>query len=150
MRATCTLLLLLTAFFLGEGVVSACLCQPGTVKEIVKRLKKESFAICRGRVVKVHPIDFSSRNSARSWQQSIDFQVSGVWKGELRKEITIRTGGGCAASFSEGQEYLLYLDKEKDGSLYTDMCMRPVPFSKDLIDLKMLGKEKEPLPSTDR
>jgi hypothetical protein len=96
---------------------------------------KSAFA---GRVKDVHADGDSS---------VVTFDVHRVWKGPRGKELAVKTGGACAASFETGKDYLVYADGDK-GALTTDRCAQSplgdVPRSVRQLDLHT-GRGATPL-----
>jgi len=92
------------------AAAEACECRPRT-EHAAEELSRHKSAFA-GRVREVRPEGDSS---------VVTFEVHRVWKGPRGKELTVRTGGDCAALFETGKDYLVYADGDK-AQLTTDRC----------------------------
>lgn len=124
--------------------VFACSCELPlgniTVKQQVGKARKNSRAVFMGEVLEViRPED--------SYSVIVKFRVDQIWKGKLRKELTLGTGtggGDCGYRFEVGQRYLVYAYGSNETSLSTNICQRTVPLKDAVGDIKLLGKGKMP------
>jgi hypothetical protein len=74
------------------------------------------------------------------------FEVDKAWKGVNQSQIIIYDMGhdvSCGFVFEEGESYLVYVYKNKNGELYTSFCSRTVELSNAGQDLKLLGQGQE-------
>ena len=131
-------LLPLAVVFAGLLVPDAslsCSCEPpGTPLEELALYD----AVFTGRVVEIAAIAGTPEEDV--W---ILFQLSAVWKGELREDIAIRTGpydAACGYPFEVGGEYLVYAYFLGDGDLYTGLCSRTNSLAAATEDIAQLGE----------
>lgn len=92
------------------GPSEACECRP-RADHATEELSRHKSAFA-GRVTAVR---------AEGESSVVTFDVHRVWKGPRGKELAVKTGGACAASFETGKDYLVYADGDK-GALTTDRC----------------------------
>ena len=118
--------------------VSACLCENLPVKKRVKRMKRLADAVFTGEAREI--TGEGDRNGGPS---RVVLTVSKSWKAWSPKEYTIYTGGGCAAYFEVGRQYLVYAQKDSSGKLTTDICMGTGLLRLATKDLKYLGRPVE-------
>lgn len=119
----------------------ACVCVPsGPPAQELPR----ATAVFAGKVIKIEP------SSASVWRGvdsvNVTFQVSKVWKGPLRRTLTVLTarwGIDCGYEFQSGQEYLVYSLGTED-QLVVWLCSRTRPLSTASEDLAVLGAGKTP------
>lgn len=64
----------------------------------------------------------------------ITFEVSNVWKKNVRKRVTIKQSPSCRIAFEENKEYLVYLSDLDDLPL-VDFCSRTKKLSEADSDL---------------
>jgi hypothetical protein len=121
----------------------ACTCELPfgnlTLKQQVKKAKKQSQAVFVGEVIQII-------QKPESYGVSVKFRVGNVWKGKLSKEVTIFTGlggGDCGYRFEVGESYLVYASGSNE-HLSTNICQRTAPRSAN-GDMKLLGKGKLPV-----
>lgn len=112
----------------------ACLCKPTQAKKAVPRLLKRASVVLSGEVVKFEKVTEPNRV-----KYEVVIRPKAFWKGKQAGEITLYSYGGCLKWFEVGQEYLVYAIDEQ-GSLFTDMCLRPGKLSNAREDLELLGK----------
>lgn len=94
----------------GARPSQACECSP-RAEHAAEELSRHKSAFA-GRVKDVRAEGDSSL---------VTFEVHRVWKGPRGKELAVKTGGACAASFETGKDYLVYADGDK-ASLTADRC----------------------------
>jgi hypothetical protein len=110
-----------------------------TLRQQVKKAKKQSQAVFVGKVMQVLP-------KPEGYGVSVKFRVENIWKGKLSQEVTIFTGqggGDCGYRFEVGESYLVYASGSNE-RLSTNICQRTAPRSES-GDTKVLGKSKIPL-----
>lgn len=129
------------------GQAHACSCaQPGTPSEELEKFS----AVFAGRVISVqHTYDPDARTVSRDDHTTIGFEVSAVWKGAVRAELSITTpptGGSCGFVFEEGQEYIVYAYDSPyvDGGYSTAICSRTALLDQAQEDLDALGEGHAP------
>ena len=74
---------------------------------------------------------------------SISFELSALWKGELRKDVAIRTGlwdALCGYHFELGEQYLVYAYSSGDGALHAGICSRTNVLAAAAEDMEQLGE----------
>jgi hypothetical protein len=94
----------------GARPSEACECRP-RAEHAAQELSRHKSAFA-GRVKDVRSEGDSSL---------VTFDVHRTWKGPRGKELVVKTGGECAASFETGKDYLVYADGEKT-ALSADRC----------------------------
>ncbi|HMO82382.1 MAG TPA: hypothetical protein PKD24_16510 [Pyrinomonadaceae bacterium] len=129
--------LLVVLLFASALPVFACLCNPLSVSERVRLMKKEATVILVGEVSRVVPED--PLDPGRTLKVTI--QPEKVWKSPMPfpKEYTVFTSHGCAVSFQTGSTYLVYAILE-NGHLVTDVCLGTSSVNLRKRDIRKLGK----------
>lgn len=116
-----------------ESVENVKCAAPGTPREALNR----AAAVFIGKITKIEENDNV---------KTIKFAAERVWKGEKVKNLTISitTGFRYNPSFSEGERYLVYANKNQKGELTTGRCSRTklAEYAED--DLRELGAGSEP------
>jgi hypothetical protein len=128
----------LVLMFSIQTTTFGCLCEPMPVKKRVRKMRQVADAVFTGEVKEVTEVGDRNGGSLR-----IILTVSKSWKAERPKEYTIYTGGGCAAFFDVGKQYLVYAEKESTGKLTTDVCMGTRDLRVAAKDLNYLGRPTE-------
>ena len=128
----------LVGFSWTEAQACTCALPFGslTLKQQVKKARKESQAVFAGKVMEV---------KSEGYGVTVKFHVETVWKGKLSQEVTISTGqggGDCGYRFQVGDEYVVYA-YGSDGRLSTNICQRTAPLSED--EVTALGRGRHPL-----
>jgi len=126
--------------------VHACSCAVSLKhqKQQVKKAKLDASTVFIGRVVEIVKTKDPDGNSTSAMKAV--FELSRVWKGELKRTISVYTVNGdlCGFNFEKGSEYLVYA-YDSSGSvdtLFTTICSRTkIAHGKYfLTDLKYLEK----------
>ena len=138
---------------LASGPVLSCSCEPPgpPLEELAVR-----DAVFAGRVVEIvekiaDTEDLSipfERSSEDLW---IHFELSAVWKGELRKDVAIRTGADdaqCGYYFELGEQYLVYASSWQ-GDLYAGICSRTNALAAAAGEVEQLGEPISRWPPND-
>lgn len=145
----CGVFLLSTALLAKPGAVFACSCaeQP-SVEKLMKEELNRKTVIFAGKVIKVTPPRKKLTMSTADLVQ-VDFEVSTVWKGELKQKAAIYTAMSSAScgyeGFNVGTAYIVSA-YEDSGKLATGICeyTKPLPSAGD--EVKALGEGYAPLP----
>lgn len=123
-----------------EAHACSCAAAP-SVQEALQR----SAAVFSGKVIRIEDKRGVIRSSAEP--VAVTFAVANVWKGELRKEMTIRTAlseASCGYGFEQNQEYIVYAAPDANGNLQTNLCSRTKPIRVAADDLAGLGAGQQP------
>jgi hypothetical protein len=122
---------------------SACSCAfPGgsSPRELAKESFSNADAVFAGEVIEIDEPRAMMSSTALT---TVTFRVSGVWKGDRERTVSVETedwAAGCGYRFDEGESYLVYT---YDGMRVTG-CGGAKPLSKAGIDLEVLGAESTP------
>lgn len=125
------------------AVVHACSCAgPMPVQDDLNR----KTAVFAGKVKSVYkPQGWFFRSSADPVE--VTFEVTDVWKGELRSETTVYTALSSASCGYEGfavnQSYIVFAHGTSD-RLETGICTRTKPLSSAGEELAALGSGNKP------
>lgn len=129
------------------GVVSACTCAPLPPPQ---EALENAVMVFSGKVVKIIPPNYRSTSPVS--RIIAIFEISHIWKGSIAtNETSILTpslGVACGISFSEGGEYLVYADYQKNelfpeedrNLLWTNFCTRTENISWAQEDLEVFGE----------
>lgn len=128
-------LLMLITF--GSSNVFACLCEPISVKQRVKLMKKEADAIFVGTVKSV---SVENEKPGGTSIHKVVLLVEKSWKAEGVEEYTIHMYGGCRVEFEEGKSYLVYAKNNEKNQLITEICWGTRGITLATKDIKILGK----------
>jgi hypothetical protein len=141
--------LMVTLFGSGRAFACSCMMPEGPLSKLVADAKQSSHAIFTGKVLKTTP-----NPGAQKFQDqylSIELQVIDVFKGNVTRRVTIRTGssdGNCKFPFKVNQTYLIYAENSTMYSqaemLSTGICSRTAALIKARSDLRYLGKPRKP------
>ena len=138
-----------TLFGAEQALACSCVLPEGPLSKLVADAKNSSDAIFSGKVLKI--TENSSPGSMQNQYNSVELQVVDVWKGTLRKTVTIRTGandGNCRYPFKVGETYLIYAENSTMYSptdfLSTGICSRTALLAEGKPDLRFLGKRRKP------
>ncbi|MDZ4290177.1 MAG: hypothetical protein U0984_19580 [Prosthecobacter sp.] len=99
------------------GSVSACSCS--TSAPPLKAMARTD-CVFTGKVTMLKEIENPVRLAAT-------ITVTKRLKGEMPDTVLVTTGfggGDCGFPFEQGESYLIYAQRQKDGILYTNICMR--------------------------
>ena len=142
---------------------SAIACQCGATDPPALALKSSS-SVFSGQAVAVNdqygvfrrlgdrlgvskPDASSYEEHLRRYGFEITFEVSSVWKGPVKKRLTVftgRGGGDCGIPFAVGGRYLVYADSSAGTLLYTSIWTRTNLLASASSDLVALGKGTAP------
>ena len=129
-----TLLLLMSA---QKSFACSCAFSPGPEKKQVRQAFNDSTAIFSGEVLEI-------RDSSEDINMLlVRFKVTKLWKGELKREVTLTTAkqsAMCGYRFEIATKYLVYGNGPRDALLVTN-CSRTTNAS-NRRDLKYLAKLK--------
>ncbi len=145
----CGVMMLSTALIAKPKAVFACSCamQPSAETHVKEELDRKT-AVFTGKVIKVTPPKQKKTMSTADLVQ-VDFEVSTVWKGELKQQTAIYTAMSSAScgydGFKVGDAYIVSA-YDRSGELETGMCDLTKPVSTAGDELKVLGKGYDPLP----
>lgn len=128
----------------GEGYACSCVPHEGEpLAKQVREAKTHADAVFTGEVLRI------SENLEEEYV-SIEIRLIGLWKGNLRKKVTILTGlhdGNCRYKFRLGETYLVYASNltmySPTRSLSTHMCHRTAVLSEGKADIRYLGTQKK-------
>jgi hypothetical protein len=129
---------LLVLIFSIQSTAFACLCENLPVRKRVRKMKHVADAVFTGEVKEI-----TGESNTNGSPLRIVLAVSKSWKAGSPKEYTIYTGGGCAAFFEVGKQYLVYAETDPSGKLTTDVCMGTRDLRVAAKDLKYLGRPAE-------
>ncbi len=123
-----------------------CECYGYTSKEwsVSKQVnveRKRAKALFSGEVLGI-----IEKRSDKGHTIEVEFKVKDSWKYVQTGTVTIVTHypapGGCGYPFKVGQSYLVYVEREDDGKLWTTVCSRTMSLDMASADLKTLGRGK--------
>ncbi len=116
----------------------ACRCPPRKLSTNVSR----SLSVFSGKVTK---ITFNQLPAERG-RYTVILEVEQVWKGEIKKKITLITQAtSCDIRFREGESYLVFASMHKDASeLTTDICSGTGLVIERKENIEMLGEGEIP------
>lgn len=120
----------------------ACSCAMPSSASVEMR---NSGAVFAGKVVSAERDNLAGGYS----QMSVTFEVSDVWKGNVKDTVVVTTGmggGDCGSDFVVGEEYLVYA--YGSGPYSTSSCSRTSVLSAATEDLEELGESTKPEPSS--
>jgi len=145
----CGAILISTAIIASPGAVFACSCVASpSVDKLVKDELDRKTAIFSGKVIKVTPPPQKETMSSADLVQ-VDFEVTTVWKGELKQQTVIYTAMDSAScgyeGFNVGGDYIVSA-YEDSGKLETGMCELTKPVSAAGSELDVLGEGYAPIP----
>lgn len=107
-------------FLVNPATVNACTCLPYTS---VKETAEFSDGVFLGKIVSTNrnEIDeFTAEFNAATYV----FSVSKVWKGDMGKEVRVKTeasSAACGSFFDVDKEYVVYVNTQ-DGEYLTGLC----------------------------
>jgi hypothetical protein len=131
---------LLLAFLLSFEVAYACSCIP---PEFAYDAMDNSDAVFSG---KVTGIDYIGNADEAEPRILVEFEVYEVWKGDLRKKITLDTVYNTYTCngyfFEDGKEYIVFAHRKEDGSLGTRLCSGTQLLEKASESIKELEEGK--------
>src|SRR5688500_7819041 len=131
-------LFLAVTFVLFARIAEACSCAPPPPP---KAALKHAGAVFAGKVKEIRVVRPDGTKFVASakedWQKlgfshrtEVVFDVTKAWKGVKTGELVFDNPVPicciCIIQFHAGEEYLVYADKNKDGSLGTSSCSRTV------------------------
>lgn len=129
------------SLILAVDLVDACSC----ISDLsVEDMFQQSDVIFIGKVTKIDKPLFTISSSD---PMDILFNLSKVYKGDLKESIQVQTAldsSSCGFPFSENTEYLVYANLV-DGKYQTGLCSRNTEIEKaqeDLTILNNLGTQK--------
>jgi len=131
--------------------VQACSCLRDWSSPQERLLKeyKSADAIVLATAVEVKPRDKNEEQAKiinKYWIENTTFKLIGRWKGNIdtQFETSILVGRGmCGIQFQQGETYLLYLYKKRDGHLYsTSICQK----NRNLVDAEKDVRLMEKIP----
>jgi hypothetical protein len=162
-----TLMLFLALALVVPSQVLACSCMEPKVQEVLKW----ADVVFTGEATKVQYVDAQGDKMFGERRIIVTFTVSGYWKGNVQKTITLHTvynRVSCGGYFfKEGEKFIVYaketvakdwlegeerrptlqgvaLLKPNDRILGTGLCTRTSHLENAEKDLKELGKPKVP------
>ncbi len=103
-----------------KSFACSCVITPEPVKKQIENAYSGADAVFSGEVVEV------KESATDQYSLIVRFKVAKSWKGELSREITIRTAKDsamCGYNFEIGKTYLVYAFGKKD-TLSTTNCSR--------------------------
>ncbi len=106
----------LILFMYTTPTAHACSCSSQSLQESFET----TDTIFMGRVV-------GTKKQILYGDITVLFDVSQVWKGSVKNQLTVETpseGTACGAHFEENQEYVVFA-REDNGTLRTGICMHP-------------------------
>ena len=128
-------MILLVLGLAGAGAL-ACDCLTAPVHEALQH----SDAVFAGRVVDI-------RYGGERSDNAVTFQVEGVWKGPLARQIRVFTAsddGRCGIGFELGRRYLVYANRD-ERTLRAGSCSRTQRLNQHAReDLRYLGPARRP------
>lgn len=108
-----TFVLMLSAFVLNAQQVGlACRCAPPSVRTAYKRAE----AIVVARVLQI--------SGDTPGKQNVKLSISQTWKKTVPTDLTIDNSSVCPLNIEEGRNYLLFITRDQNGTLYVDRCSR--------------------------
>lgn len=121
-----------------------CACVP-KLKDITPKMEFDNADIVFvGKVIEIKRTEKDKKNG--SYQETVKFEISKVWKKESPKIITVVNYiQGCTNGFEVEKEWLIYAYKRTDGTFGNGCCCsRTKSLQKASEDLKEFRKsEKE-------
>ena len=137
MKVTRLILASVTLLVLYDAA-DACRCPPMKPSANISRPR----AVFSGKVIKV-TFKQPPREAGR---YTVTFEVERVWKGELKKRLTLITRtSSCDVLFREGESYLVFASMLYDGGgLTTHKCSRTGLVADREEDRELLGEGKIP------
>ncbi|XEC96330.1 hypothetical protein AB6A23_07235 [Paenibacillus tarimensis] len=129
--------------FVGPEKVQACSCaEPPAVEDELKR----KTAVFAGKVKSIsHPKPALMRSSVDPVK--ITFDVTTVWKGEVKPETEVYTAISSAScgydGFIENEDYIVFAFGDSD-RLQTGLCERTKPLASAEEELAALGEGQMP------
>ena len=97
-----------------------CACMDDRINMSPQKEFELAHAVFIGKVVaiKEFPRDKDNRGT-----ESVTFQVSKAWKRDLDSNLILtKTIAGCVSGFKENEEWLVYLYRSEDGTVYSLCC----------------------------
>jgi hypothetical protein len=76
-------------------------------------------------------------------EMAVEFEIFRVWKGELGRQVEVRTDvytTACGFDFRVGEVYLVYANSRSGGVLYTTSCHRTERTARARDDIRELGR----------
>ena len=125
--------------------VYACTCD---VIPLPRVALKESEAVFVGKVTDIDSLK-TKENNTTDFDVQVKLEVSRIWKGVEKAEVTIITKwseAGCGFQFKQGQTYLVYAYLGEGGKLRTGYCTRTAHIKDARRDLRVLGSGRTPEP----
>lgn len=137
MKITKVFLASVTLLLISDAAY-ACRCLPIKPSANISR----SLAVFSGKVIKIT----FKQPPHEMGRYTVTFEVERVWKGEMKKRMTLITRpSSCDVLFREGESYLVFASMLYDGSgLTTHKCSRTGLVGDRKEDIKLLGKGKIP------
>lgn len=143
--------LILQLFVLGfilflptDAIACSCLEYEKPTAKVIKQAKKVTDAIFTGKVLNI-------TENQEADNISVKLRVISVWKGQIKKTVTVLSGlhgGNCRYYFEVGSTYLVYADNSTMYSpvisLSTGSCDRTSMLSAAKTDIRFLGKSRKP------
>ena len=120
-----------------KSFACSCLVSPESQKKQIQNAFRGSDAIFSGEVVEI------KQPSGDEYDMLVTFKVAKSWKGNVSREVTIKTAKDsamCGYGFEVGKKYLVYASGIKE-NLSTTNCSRTTVFSPK-GDVKYLDKLK--------
>jgi hypothetical protein len=136
------LLLVGLAMIVLRSSAAACSCVGETDPKTAVR---QSNAVFSGRAVDERVLTPNNPDPELR-EREITFEVTSIWKGDLRRRVRVRTAidnAMCGYDFRRGITYLVYAWSER-GGLRTNNCSRTTPSDQARGDLRVLGPSKTP------
>ncbi len=129
--------LLVNLAFLGTAPerVYACSCAQNSSPQTALR---QADAVFIGTAIAVSPYNEEAQNVPIEAM----FTVTDAWKGIKTATVTVETGahsGMCGFYFEVGKSYMVYADKNQDGTLETSLCSRTHELAVNDEDVAALG-----------
>ena len=145
-------IIILTLTFFGllllpQIDVFACSCVdiPQTLEQEIKGRLKDSKAVFSGEILKIS--ETSQTRDVIGLDVTVKIRLKEIWKGQLTKEVIIKTpdnSAACGYSFEVGKSYLVFAHSRKGKILATGLCSGNRLLETATEELKILGKGKKP------
>lgn len=99
-----------------------------------------------GRVIDTVPVKHPQEKDFYSLGYSMRLKVEESLKGGLGSEVSIETGSGggdCGTPLPVGKRFFIFASKDKDGKLWTGMCMGNWALDEDSTDALRVGEYRK-------
>lgn len=123
-------------FAFSTSAVYPCSCDFSSPRKKLRKAK----AVFIGEVIEIGENDKST-----DFPVTMKLKIEWRWKGAKETSITVVTTDDYCYGIhtSEGEKFLIYAYKTKEGQLETNLCVS-MPLESATDDLKIIGKGKEP------